>query len=282
MADKKDHDRMRDKSKVPSNRSGRQLSQQEICVGEELKIAVNVAVDRFINNESDKELEFPSSLTANERAYVHRYCKDLGLITKSKGKGNKRYLTVYKVVEKSVTVSGRLSLSRSSTHIINSLLQDLPVTSRDKHELSGQKLHKGIINEQGKILARENRLVLGNAPHIPPDAKETELRKKAKDLPIYSFQEDIVEAISKNQVVMIAGDTGSGKTTQVSCKGTLYNLNEGLLYFMYVCRNAEISKKFCYLGATSILKLLQETPNGHLWVDIILLWTFLSWKFETF
>ena len=225
MADKKD-ERMRDKSKVHSGRSGKKLNEQEICVGEELKIAVSVAVDRFINDEAQTELEFPSSLTANERAYVHRYCKDLGLITKSRGKGNKRYLTIYKVAEKSVTVNGRLTLSRSSSGIINSLLQDLPVTSRDKHELSGQKLHKGIVNEQNKILARENRLVLGNAPHIPPDAKETELKKKAKDLPIYQFKDAIVDAVAKNQVVMIAGDTGSGKTTQVN--GLL--IREGYLF----------------------------------------------------
>ena len=51
---------------------GKSLAKQDICVGEELKIAVTVAVDRFRNDENEKSLEFPSSLTANERAYVHR------------------------------------------------------------------------------------------------------------------------------------------------------------------------------------------------------------------
>ena len=35
------------------------------------------------------------------------------------------------------------------------------------------------------------------------------------DLPVSERVEDIAEAISRNQVVIIAGETGSGKTTQI-------------------------------------------------------------------
>lgn len=196
-------------------RQPKSLGRQDICVGEELKIAVSVAVDRFRNDENEKELEIPSSLTANERAYVHRYCQDLGLISKSRGKGNKRFLTIYKVKEESVSVQSRFTMTKGSSNLINSLLNSFPVTSRDKHELSGQKLHKGIISEQNKILARENRLVLGNGPHVPPEARETEIGKAAEGLPIFEFKDEILKAIDENQVTFIAGDTGSGKTTQV-------------------------------------------------------------------
>ena len=205
----------RDKPKTNVNRGSKPLAHQEICVGEELKIAVNVAVDRFRSDESQKELEFPSSLTANERAYVHRYSQDLGLISKSRGKGNKRFLTVYKIEEESVAVKSILSMTKTTEHSISLLLNNYPVLSRDRHELSGQKLHKGIIAEQTKILARENRLVLGNSPHIPPEPRETEIGKASKKLPIYQFKDEILKSISENQVVMISGDTGSGKTTQV-------------------------------------------------------------------
>ncbi|XP_057292313.1 3'-5' RNA helicase YTHDC2-like [Hydractinia symbiolongicarpus] len=216
MAERKGGGKGKEKSKVANERSGKTLSKQDICVGEELKIAVTLAVDRFRGNEDEKELEFPSSLTANERAYVHRYCQDLGLISKSRGKGNKRYLTVYKVKEESAIVKCKLSITKSSSSTINSLLSNFPVTNRDRHELSGQKLHKGIINEQSKILARENRLVLGNGPHVPPEAVEgNEFSAAAQSLPIYHQKEEILNVIEENQVVLIAGETGSGKTTQV-------------------------------------------------------------------
>ena len=139
----------------------------------------------------------------------------MGLISKSRGKGNKRFLTVYKIEEESVAVKSKLSMTKTTEHSISLLLNNYPVLSRDRHELSGQKLHKGIIAEQTKILARENRLVLGNSPHIPPEPRETEIGKASKKLPIHQFKDEILKSISENQVVMISGDTGSGKTTQV-------------------------------------------------------------------
>lgn len=199
-----------------TTRQPKSLAKQDICVGEELKIAVTCAVERFRNDEAEKELEFPSSLTANERAYVHRYCQDLGLISKSRGKGNKRYLTMYKVKEETHSVQSRFTITKGSSNLITSLLNNYPVTSKDRHELSGQKLHKGIVSEQNKILARENRLVLGNGPQVPPDPKETDFSKLAERLPIAEHREEIMKAIDENQVTFIAGDTGSGKTTQVS------------------------------------------------------------------
>ena len=217
-----------------STRQPKSLGKQDICVGEELKIAVTCAVERFRNDEAEKELEFPSSLTANERAYVHRYCQDLGLISKSRGKGNKRFLTMYKVKEETQTVQSRFTMTKGSTNLINFLLNNYPVTSKDRHELSGQKLHKGIVSEQNKILARENRLVLGNTPHVPPDPKDNDFAKLAERLPIAEHREEILKAVDDHQVTFIAGDTGSGKTTQVS-----FN------YFLFSHIRASRGKRHC-------------------------------------
>ena len=41
------------------------------------------------------------------------------------------------------------------------------------------------------------------------------LKKDQANLPISHFREQIVSAVSNNQVVIIAGDTGCGKSTQV-------------------------------------------------------------------
>ena len=213
---------MDDKKSIPVKRDGKMntdpskpSSQQDICIGEEVKIAVAIAVDRFRKNENEKEFEFPSSFTAQERAYVHRFCRDLNLISKSRGKGNKRYLTVLKTEKQNSSLKVRLDMTKSSANAISTLLNNFPVTSRDRHELSGQKLHKGIISEQNKILNKENRLVLGSSGNIPPEPKDTEAGKCARNLPIFSFKDQILKAIKEKQVVLIAGDTGSGKTTQV-------------------------------------------------------------------
>ena len=36
-----------------------------------------------------------------------------------------------------------------------------------------------------------------------------------KELPVYQFKDDILDAIQKNNIVIIRGSTGCGKTTQV-------------------------------------------------------------------
>lgn len=40
--------------------------------------------------------------------------------------------------------------------------------------------------------------------------------EERKSLPIYAFKNDVMDALYNNSVVVIRGNTGSGKTTQVS------------------------------------------------------------------
>lgn len=47
------------------------------------------------------------------------------------------------------------------------------------------------------------------------DQNFKDLLDKRKQLPVYKHKEQILDAIARSQVVIIRGDTGSGKTTQV-------------------------------------------------------------------
>lgn len=52
----------------------------------------------------------------------------------------------------------------------------------------------------------------------PPSNKGAaydEIQQGRRKLPAYARREDILEAINNNQVVVISGETGCGKTTQV-------------------------------------------------------------------
>ena len=46
--------------------------------------------------------------------------------------------------------------------------------------------------------------------------KLLKLKEDQRNLPIWQYKEQIVYAVKSNQVVIIAGDTGCGKSTQVS------------------------------------------------------------------
>ena len=53
-------------------------------------------------------------------------------------------------------------------------------------------------------------------PQIPPKRSNSDLDPFRQTLPIAELREDIVRTINQNQVVLVAGETGSGKTTQVN------------------------------------------------------------------
>ena len=42
-----------------------------------------------------------------------------------------------------------------------------------------------------------------------------DILKKRKALPVYAFKEDLIQQVRDNQVIVIEGETGSGKTTQI-------------------------------------------------------------------
>lgn len=55
-------------------------------------------------------------------------------------------------------------------------------------------------------------------PQVPPRRGESDLNSFRQTLPVFRMREEILAAINNNQVVLVSGETGSGKTTQVSFK----------------------------------------------------------------
>ena len=51
---------------------------------------------------------------------------------------------------------------------------------------------------------------------VPTSLCNPDLLPFRQALPIWSLKEDIMRTINSNQVVVLVGETGSGKTTQVS------------------------------------------------------------------
>ena len=70
----------------------------------------------------------------------------------------------------------------------------------------------GISKELGKTTT--GRLNNGVA-QVPPARGPSELRAFAQTLPVSQMSDTIIKAIGDNRVIMVAGETGSGKTTQV-------------------------------------------------------------------
>jgi pre-mRNA-splicing factor ATP-dependent RNA helicase DHX15/PRP43 len=50
---------------------------------------------------------------------------------------------------------------------------------------------------------------------MPYSGKYYEILAKRKLLPVYDFKEDLISKVKANQVIVVEGETGSGKTTQI-------------------------------------------------------------------
>ncbi|XP_075935608.1 3'-5' RNA helicase YTHDC2 isoform X1 [Anarhichas minor] len=191
---------------------------KEIHIDEEVKISMNLSLERF-HYSDQKEMEFPSSLSSTERAFIHRMAQSLGYISKSKGKGPNRFLTIRK---KNGSDKPRptmpLTVSHNSLYFIRSLLQRFPISNKERIDMQPN-------NKSGMSVAAEpdgscernrasGRLNKG-IPMVPRRRSPSELDSFRSSLPVHERQEEIIQLIRENRVVLVVGETGSGKTTQI-------------------------------------------------------------------
>ncbi|XP_034565378.1 3'-5' RNA helicase YTHDC2 isoform X2 [Notolabrus celidotus] len=200
----------------PPNRRSNGL--KAIHIDEEVKIAVHLALERFRYGE-DKEMEFPSSLTSTERAFIHRTAQSLGYISKSRGKGTKRVLTLRK---KDGSDKPRptmpLSLSQNSLYFVRSLLQRFPLSSKERLELQpGNKsgTSPSADSDGGCDRNRASGRLNNGIPMVPRRRTPTELDAFRRSLPVHERQDEVLQLIRDNRVLLVLGETGSGKTTQI-------------------------------------------------------------------
>lgn len=59
-------------------------------------------------------------------------------------------------------------------------------------------------------------------------AKTKSIKEQREFLPVYGVRDELLQVIRENQIVIIVGETGSGKTTQL----TQYLYEDGTLTFL--------------------------------------------------
>ncbi|CAL9682575.1 unnamed protein product [Knipowitschia caucasica] len=191
---------------------------KEIHIDEEVKISVNLSLERFRYSDQ-KEMEFPSSLTSTERAFIHRIALSLGYISKSKGKGSNRYLTIRKIDgSEKPRPTMPLILSHNSLYFIRSLRQRFPITNKERQDLQLSCNNGHMMATEAGDGCDKNRASgrLNNGiPMVPRRRSPTDIDSFRCALPVYERHEEIVTLIRENRVILVVGETGSGKTTQI-------------------------------------------------------------------
>ncbi|XP_045500941.1 3'-5' RNA helicase YTHDC2-like [Colias croceus] len=195
-----------------SKRGKRNKGSKVFPIAESVSIALKIQLDKFLSDENETELDLPSFLSAQERAFMHRTVYKLGLKSKSRGKGVNRYMTIYKRIGSTIIQNdAKLILDSNMRCTITELFNAFPITSKEKEDLSccPEK-------ERSPQLAHKSMGQLNNGvAQIPNTSYNPELIKFREKLPVYEQRHELMNAINSNQVIIVAGATGCGKTTQL-------------------------------------------------------------------
>ncbi|KAG9508555.1 Pre-mRNA-splicing factor ATP-dependent RNA helicase DHX16, partial [Fragariocoptes setiger] len=88
--------------------------------------------------------------------------------------------------------------------------------SKDKAKVEGRKRYNYVGDDEElreQELKREK--ATSSKPNDPYAEAKEKIRETQKSLPVYKFKDKIIELVRKHQVLVIEGETGCGKTTQI-------------------------------------------------------------------
>lgn len=184
-----------------------------INIEEDVRIAIHYMIDKFVQDEKLNEFDFPASFTREHRAYIHEYVKNKSLKSRSHGKGNQRYLTIYKSnILSLIHDDASLNMSDRSQKMIELLLSKQGGFQKEIAESFARRKLFPTLTAYSLNLGSPNNSI----KRIPPRLScSHQIMQERQRLPIAPYRDAILSCLNQNQVMIISGSTGSGKTTQI-------------------------------------------------------------------
>jgi len=199
---------------------------------EKVRIKLKKILDDF-RESAEAELALSPDLDNIERKYLHELARKYGFKSKSRCSGPNRYITISKTVKAASAIeivhAPALPITDAQTQIMGNYFYQCPIQIEELQNLANgagredRSLFKPVNTRQQKrkpalnshqLLERQRRHnELQQAKMRNPQFK-TALERRKK-LPSWSFQSDVVELVKSQAVVLVAGETGCGKSTQV-------------------------------------------------------------------
>ncbi|KAI5141604.1 3'-5' Rna Helicase Ythdc2, partial [Manis pentadactyla] len=109
------------------------------------------------------------------------------------------------------------NLTHNTKHAVRSLIQRYPITSKERTQLLPKTERRNVfaVEAENREVSKTSGRLNNGIPQIPVKRGESEFDSFRQSLPVFEKQEEIVKIIKENKVVLIVGETGSGKTTQI-------------------------------------------------------------------
>ncbi|KAK6784734.1 hypothetical protein RDI58_018189 [Solanum bulbocastanum] len=217
-------------SGVGKKRQKKGQKQQEVTnVAESTRIRVAQVLEQF-RASNDEEYTFESNLSNRDRAAVHMLCRKMGMKSKSSGRGDQRRISIFKTKQNMETLKGKdvlscFKFSEEAKYALQDLFTRYPPGDGETSEQVVGKHSKKVDKLRGKkddmfckpVMSTSEiaKRVESFASRIEKTPNMRQITLQRSKLPIASFKDAITSTIESNQVVLISGETGCGKTTQV-------------------------------------------------------------------
>ncbi|XP_057659878.1 3'-5' RNA helicase YTHDC2-like [Diorhabda carinulata] len=190
-----------------------------------MRIEIDRIFKEFVDNPDENEYVFSSDLNNLQRKYIHYKAQKMNIISKSYGKEPDRRLHIKKKSEQLSNQFFMITPSQTSQKFLHSFVDTaMPNPSDLQSTPSSYSVYKGT----GRLLYSHVAVPTLGQP-------SEEIYNTRKDLPIYENKEMIMEAIKNHQIIVLASETGSGKTTQIP---------------QYIIDEAAVMKKPCKVICT--------------------------------
>ena len=189
-------------------------------VDEDFRIREKKKLEDFRDGRiKEEQIIYSNTLTNHERRYIHALAGQLGLVSKSYGKKNtpSRYLTVRltkKHVNPDTMVPDRLRFDEDQEMLLAQFQVSYPgaseIATKARAEPGGGLVR--ITAEKGR---RQAKAWEERTTHVPLLPSKTPLFQQRKGLPAWDFRDRVVASLKRQPVLIVFGETGCGKSTQV-------------------------------------------------------------------
>lgn len=212
-------------------RQKKAVEKQNPTVAEATRIRILQILEEFRASDDNDVYTFEDSLSNHERKLVHDLSQKMGMTSKSSGRGKERCVSVYKSTRNTGSANKMkngtyFTFSEESKVALQQLFSNYPPEEGDlganelvrKNSLTTDKIHAhrdDIFCKPSMSKAEITKKVELLHGRIERDSNFQQIVGERSRLPIASFRDAITSAIESHQVVLISGETGCGKTTQV-------------------------------------------------------------------
>ncbi|CAI5437459.1 unnamed protein product [Caenorhabditis angaria] len=186
--------------------------QQQNSSDSHFEMEIKNKLDKFQKSNDELSLSLPP-MNREERKRVHEVARKMRLNTKSAGDEPYRYIVISKRGLKTLTRASSLAtdpitLSEKSKHAVAAFTSKFTIKEEDVEDFLIEKTNSDLNRNRGNNKIRAM---------VPPRVRiqNNDIMRRRRELPSYKYQQLVIEAIRHNNVVIVSGGTGCGKTTQI-------------------------------------------------------------------